>query len=136
MREIFNYDWIHERRSRAPCYESPLSGDGSDRGSRAVRLRNARPAFGSARRNVLLLRVIVGFDALEALLAADTERGNFCFGYSPTLADVYLIPQVEGARRFKVDILRWPNICAIDAAFSQLDSFRLAAPNQQPDAMA
>ena|SRR3989442_15009645 len=81
------------------------------------------------------LRVIVGFDALEALLAADTERGNFCFGYSPTLADVYLIPQVEGARRFKVDILRWPNICAIDAAFSQLDSFRLAAPNQQPDAM-
>jgi maleylpyruvate isomerase len=80
--------------------------------------------------------ITVGFDALEALLAADTERGAFCFGYSPTLADVYLVPQVESARRFKVDLLCWPNIRAIDAACSQLDAFRLAAPARQPDATA
>src|ERR1700680_4611558 len=45
--------------------------------------------------------------AIEALLAADAHRGDFCFGRAPTLADVYLIPQVESARRFKVDMGRW-----------------------------
>ena len=75
-----------------------------------------------------------GFDALEALLAADTQRGDFCFGGAPTLADVYLAPQVESARRFKVDIARWPRLQAVDAACARLDAFRLAAPALQPDA--
>ena len=75
-----------------------------------------------------------GFDALEALLAADRQRGDFCFGHAPTLADVYLIPQVESARRFKVDMSPWPRISAVDAACAKLDAFRLAAPALQPDA--
>ena len=78
--------------------------------------------------------ISAGFDALEALLAADTQRGAFCWGHSPTLADVYLVPQVESARRFKVDLSRWPLISAVDAACAKLDAFRLAAPGQQPDA--
>lgn len=40
-----------------------------------------------------------GFDALETPLAQDSERGDFCFGGVPTLADAYLVPQVESARR-------------------------------------
>ena len=75
-----------------------------------------------------------GFDAFEALLAADRQRGDFCFGHAPTLADVYLIPQVESARRFKVDVSQWPRISAVDAACAGLDAFRLAAPALQPDA--
>ena len=75
-----------------------------------------------------------GFAALEALLAADKQRGNFCFGNSPTLADAYLVPQVESARRFKVDLTPYPNIVAIDTACSALEAFRLAAPSAQPDA--
>jgi maleylpyruvate isomerase len=75
-----------------------------------------------------------GFMALEALLAADTQRGNFCFGHTPTLADAYLVPQVESARRFKVDLTPYPNIIAIDTACAALDAFRLAAPGAQPDA--
>lgn len=75
-----------------------------------------------------------GFDALEQLLNADTQRRDFCFGSIPTLADVYLVPQVESARRFKVDLARWPTISAVDAACAQLDAFRLAAPALQPDA--
>jgi maleylpyruvate isomerase len=75
-----------------------------------------------------------GFDALEALLDARDARGDYCFGASPTLADVYLVPQVESARRFKVDVARWPRIQAIDAACARLDAFRLAAPALQPDA--
>jgi maleylpyruvate isomerase len=76
-----------------------------------------------------------GFDALEALLAADSRRGRFCFGDAPTIADVYLVPQVESARRFKIDLARWPVIQGMDAVCAELDAFRLAAPALQPDAL-
>jgi len=78
--------------------------------------------------------ITAGFDAFEALLAADKSRGDFCFGGQPGLADVYLVPQVESARRFKVDMSRWPLISAVDAACMKLPAFERAAPNKQPDA--
>ncbi|EEG08654.1 maleylacetoacetate isomerase [Pseudogulbenkiania ferrooxidans] len=75
-----------------------------------------------------------GFGALEALLAADQTRGDFCFGNTPTLADVYLVPQVESARRFGVDLSPYPNIVAVDRACAELEAFRRAEPARQPDA--
>ena len=75
-----------------------------------------------------------GFDAYEALLAADAARGRFSFGDAPTLADVYLIPQIESARRFKVDLGRWPLITAVETACLALEAFQRAAPAAQPDA--
>lgn len=75
-----------------------------------------------------------GFQALEALLGADRQRSAFCFGHAPTLADAYLVPQVESARRFKVDLTPFPNIVAIDQACAELDAFKRAAPALQPDA--
>lgn len=75
-----------------------------------------------------------GFGAIDALLAADRSRGDFCFGNAPTLADVYLVPQVESARRFKMDLGAWPRIVAVDAACSRLEAFEQAAPARQPDA--
>ena len=75
-----------------------------------------------------------GFDAYEALIAADKTRGRFSFGDTPTLADVYLIPQVESARRFNVDLNRWPLISAIDKACGEMEAFKKAAPMAQPDA--
>ncbi len=78
--------------------------------------------------------IAAGFDAIEALLAADATRGAFCVGDTPTLADVHLVPQVESARRFQVDVARWPRIAAVDAACARLDAFAQAAPAVQPDA--
>lgn len=78
--------------------------------------------------------ISAGFDAYEALLAQDQHRGRFSFGHTPTMADVYLVPQVESARRFKVDLSRWPLIAAIDKACAELDAFQQAAPARQPDA--
>lgn len=75
-----------------------------------------------------------GFDAIEALLASDSQRSEFCFGHAPTVADVYLVPQVESARRFHVDLARWPRVLSVDQACARLDAFRLAAPSLQPDA--
>lgn len=75
-----------------------------------------------------------GFEALEQMLAHDRRRGRFCFGDAPTLADVYLVPQVESARRFHVDMSLYPTIMAIDQACAELDAFQRAAPAMQPDA--
>jgi maleylpyruvate isomerase len=78
--------------------------------------------------------ISAGFEAFEALLQTDKNRGDFCFGKAPGLADAYLIPQVESARRFKVDLAPYPAIMAIDQACAQRPAFRDAAPTAQPDA--
>lgn len=75
-----------------------------------------------------------GFDAFQSLLDARGHRGPFACGERPTLADVYLVPQIESARRFKVDMTRWPRLLTIDEACGQLDAFQRAAPAVQPDA--
>lgn len=78
--------------------------------------------------------ISAGFDAFESLVNAHGVQGTFSFGAQPTLADVYLVPQIESARRFKVDMSRWPRLSAIDRACAQLDAFQRAAPAVQPDA--
>lgn len=75
------------------------------------------------------------FGAIERLLAADPGRGDFCYGGRPTLADCYLVPQVYSARRFEVDLTAYPAIVAVDAVCAELDAFRHAAPENQPDAV-
>jgi maleylpyruvate isomerase len=47
---------------------------------------------------------------------------------------VYLVPQVESARRFNVDLARWARIARIDEVCGRLEAFRKAAPGGQPDA--
>jgi len=75
--------------------------------------------------------IMDGFDAFDELLRLHGATGPFACGSEPTLADVYLVPQIEGARRFKVDLARWPRLMAIDQACSRLDAFRKAAPAVQ-----
>jgi maleylpyruvate isomerase len=76
-----------------------------------------------------------GFAALEQMLASDTARGHYCFGGQPSVADAYLVAQVESARRFKVDLAAYPYICAIDQACAALPAFARATPQRQPDAL-
>jgi maleylpyruvate isomerase len=73
----------------------------------------------------------VGFAALEDWLGRDPSRGRFCFGDSPTMADVCLVPQVFNARRFSVDMGPYPRVGAIDAACQELPAFAGAAPEKQ-----
>lgn len=75
-----------------------------------------------------------GFKALETLLADDSRTGRFCHGEAPGLADVCLVPQVYNARRFDCDLAPFPTITRIDAACAELDAFRKAVPEAQPDA--
>jgi maleylpyruvate isomerase len=54
-----------------------------------------------------------GLDAVETMVV--DEPGPFCFGDAPTLADVFVIPQLRNARRFKV-AARWPRLQQAEAA--------------------
>ncbi|GAB6195039.1 maleylacetoacetate isomerase [Lysobacter xanthus] len=74
-----------------------------------------------------------GFDAMEASLLDHPATGEFCEGDLPTLADCCLVPQVYNARRFGLDIARWPTIARIDAACLALPAFDVARPERQPD---
>ena len=76
--------------------------------------------------------IIDGFTAFESLLA--NTAGQFCFGDTPTLADIYLIPQIWNARRFNTPLDAFPEIIRIETACNQLEAFRMAAPENQPDA--
>ncbi len=79
--------------------------------------------------------IAAGFDAFEAIVDSQDKPGLYALGQQPTLADVYLVPQVESARRFKVDISRWPRIAAIDSACARLEAFSKAVPAAQPDSV-
>ncbi|MBU0552835.1 maleylacetoacetate isomerase [Myxococcota bacterium] len=74
-----------------------------------------------------------GFSALEKLLQEDTIKGQFCCGNLPTLADIYLIPQIWNARRFNMDMSVYPTLCQIEASCYQLDAFTQSRPENQPE---
>jgi len=75
----------------------------------------------------------LGLAAMEASLDDHPATGGFCEGDTPTLADCCLVPQLYNARRFGIDITRWPNITRIEAACLALPAFDAARPERQPD---
>lgn len=70
----------------------------------------------------------LGFAAIEATLT-----GPFCYGDEPSMADVYLVPQVYNALRFKVDMDSFPNIHSVFTHCQEHPAFRAAHPDEQPD---
>lgn len=74
-----------------------------------------------------------GFATLEERLANDPRTGKLCFGDTPTIADLCLVPQVYNANRFKIDTTRYPTIQRICDYALQLDAFARAEPGVQPD---
>ena len=71
-----------------------------------------------------------GLEAVERMIAP----APFCFGASPTLADVFLVPQLYSARRFATPLEQLPKILAVEAACAELPAFRAAHPSMQADA--
>ena len=72
-----------------------------------------------------------GLDACEQLTGGTAP---FCFGATPSLADICLIPMLANARRYGSDVARWPRLAAIDANTRQVQAFADAAPERQSDA--
>ncbi|KRR25875.1 maleylacetoacetate isomerase [Bradyrhizobium lablabi] len=73
-----------------------------------------------------------GLSACEALIKG--EKGPFCFGAAPTMADLCLVPQLGNARRFGVDVSGFPRLLEAEAAAKAMKAFADAAPDKQADA--
>lgn len=73
-----------------------------------------------------------GLAACEQLIAR--EKGPFCFGAEPTMADICLVPQMLNARRFGVDVSAFKRLLEAEAACLAHPAFAAAAPEKQPDA--
>ena len=73
-----------------------------------------------------------GLGACEKLIA--NEPGPFCFGATPSLADLCLVPQLGNARRFGVDVSAYPRLLRGEATAKEIPAFADAAPDRQHDA--
>jgi maleylpyruvate isomerase len=73
-----------------------------------------------------------GLSACEALVK--DEKGPFCFGDKPTIADLCLVPQLANARRFGVDVSGFHRLLEAEAAAKAMKAFADAAPDRQSDA--
>lgn len=142
-------EWLEERYPDTPLLPSDLLDRAHVRALAAIIgcdvhpinnrriLETLRHSFGADEASIerwCQTWIASGFDAYEALLSKKTTASDFSFGDRPTLADVYLVPQIESSRRFKVDLARWPRLQAIEAACSGLPAFQRAIPIAQPDA--
>jgi maleylacetoacetate isomerase len=76
--------------------------------------------------------VAVALTALEETLSRRASS-TFCFSEEPGWADLHLVPQLSTARRFGCDLAPYPRLLGVDAHCTELDAFRRARPEAQPD---
>ncbi len=74
-----------------------------------------------------------GLAAFDKQLAASGKSGAFCFGDTPTIADICLVPQVFSAARFGADISGLSHIKRVMASCGADPAFAAAHPSKQPD---
>ncbi len=69
-----------------------------------------------------------GFHALEKQASATGKNNEFCFGNTPSLADICLVPQIFNARRFNFDLTPFPTLSRIDTTCQKIEAFAHARP--------
>jgi maleylpyruvate isomerase len=72
-----------------------------------------------------------GLKALEA--RARDSAGRFLVGDAPSIADVFLVPQLYAARRFGAPLDASTTLLRVEAECAKLDAFASAHPDRQPD---
>ncbi len=75
-----------------------------------------------------------GLLAYENQLSGYDSHGLFSVGDIPTLADVFLVPQIFNARRVNTDFSKVPRVMEIFENCMALPAFEAARPEHQPDA--
>jgi maleylacetoacetate isomerase len=138
-------DWLDETHPQPPLLPAEPLARARVRGVSHIIAMDVHPLGNTGPRNYLLKKLNLdletvdawtrhwiedGLQAVEKMIAP----GPFCFGAQPTLADICLVPQVFNARRYKVDMAKFPKISAVDEACRQHPAFAAAAPAAQPDA--
>jgi maleylpyruvate isomerase len=74
-----------------------------------------------------------GLTAFQA--AVQETAGMYCLGEAVSFADICLVPQLYGARRFGVDLEPYALLTRIEAACARLPAFQAAHADRQPDAV-
>lgn len=85
------------------------------------------PEQDTAKRDWMQHFISRGLRAFEALLQQDRDSA-FCYGNSPTLADLCLVPQLYNARRWEVDLTGFPRILAVERQCAALPAFAASVP--------
>jgi maleylacetoacetate isomerase len=75
-----------------------------------------------------------GFEAAENILKPFAK--TYAFGDQVTAADVFIVPQLFSAERFKVDISKYPILFQIGQNCAKLEAFQKAHPMKQVDTPA
>jgi maleylacetoacetate isomerase len=138
-------DWLDETHPQPPLLPAEPLARARVRGVSHIIAMDVHPLGNTGPRNYLLKKLNLDLETVDAwtrhwiedgLQAVETmiAPGPFCFGAQPTLADICLVPQVFNARRYKVDMAKFPKISAVDEACRQHPAFAAAAPAAQPDA--
>ncbi len=100
-------------------------------------LRHLKATFGQEREGLdawCRRWIEPGLAALEVTLGKSGTAGDFCFGDTPTLADLCLVPQMYSARRFGAETSGLKVINHIIASCDAHPAFVAAHPDRQPDA--
>jgi maleylacetoacetate isomerase len=121
--------WIRSLACTIACDIHPLNNLGV--------LQYLEREFGAdetARKKWMHYWIHQGFKALEEILSKDPRVKTYCYGDKVSMADICLVPQVFNANRFGVDMEKYPTIRRINEACMQLEVFKRAAPENQPDA--
>jgi len=93
------------------------------------------PAGGAADvdgKGYVVAKIRAGLQACEKLVA--TSAGLFAVGNEVSIADVCIIPQLYGARRFGIDLSTYPMLLRVEKACEGLECFRSAHADAQADA--
>jgi maleylacetoacetate isomerase len=138
-------DWLDETHPQPPLLPADPLARARVRGVSHIIAMDVHPLGNTGPRNYLLKKLKLDLETVDAWTRHWIEDGlqavetmiaprPFCFGAQPTLADICLVPQVFNARRYKVDMAKFPKISAVDEACRQHPAFAAAAPAAQPDA--
>jgi maleylacetoacetate isomerase len=76
--------------------------------------------------------IAAGFGGLEQEARRASGDGRHMFGSSVTIADVYIVPQMYNARRFKCDLEPYPTLRGVCGHLETLPAFAKATPEAQP----
>ena len=138
-------EWLEERHPAPALLPPDLEGrarvralaehvnSGTQPLQNAIVLKMLREKIPGWDREWARLHIARGLEGLERAVS-DGRAGRFCHGDAPGLADCYLVPQLYNARRFGVDVGRFPTLCRIEEACAALAPFQAAHADRQPDA--
>ncbi len=85
------------------------------------------------RKDWLDIYINKGLNSVEKMLSETSQDGLFCVDKQLSIADIFLVPQVYSARRYKVDLSKYPLINSVNSNLEKIPEFIRAHAHNQID---